>query len=159
MSSSVYDPLHSSAAPNYYYRRQGGGGGRRAAGFRADPTTATYGPCKLKPIKPGDVGYASMDACTTSTVCLGPAYNYTCPATEGGAPQLLYTQNGKTKAENLMCYGCSTFGTEGVHAVDSADPGTCVFTASSPGTNGYATIDDCQSNPTQMCGWQYSCTS
>lgn len=155
MSSFVYDPLHSFA-PNHY--RQQPLRGRRAAGFRADPTT-TYGPCKLKPIKPGDVGYNTMDACTTSTVCLGPAYNYTCPATEGGAAQLLYTQNGQTNPNNLKCYGCSTFGAEGVHAVDSAEPGKCGFTASSPGTNGYATLDDCQSNPTQMCGWQYSCTS
>ena len=144
--SFVYDPLH----PQQQFRM------RRV---RADPST--YVPCQLKPIPAGQTGYTSVDACSKSTQCLGPAYNYQCAETEGGAARLVFSTDGQTDTTKLQCYGCSQYGLDGKsHAVDSANGnGTCGFLKSTSGKNnsGYTSLDACQSNPVQQCGWQYSC--
>jgi hypothetical protein len=46
------------------------------------------------------------------------------------------------------------------HAVDSANgSGTCGFMKSATGqaNSGYTSLAACQADPTQQCGWQYSC--
>ena len=149
-SSFVYDPLH----PQLQHQQS------RMRRVRADPTTA-YVPCKLKPIRAGDTGYKSVDECSKSTVCLGPAYNYQCADTEGAPARLVFSTEGQIDTNNLQCYGCSNYGLDGKsHAVDAVDGmGACGFLKSTSGktNSGYTSLDACQSNETQQCGWQYSC--